>query len=92
MKISEITDEQIKEYCGMSDDISILEVYKASAKAFIIGYTGLTAEQIDTHEDITIAYCVLINEMSLNRDYTVKTDTLNPCVSTILAMYSVNYV
>ena len=33
MKISEITDNQIKEYCGMSDDVTILDIYKASAKA-----------------------------------------------------------
>ena len=76
----------------MSDDVTILDVYKASAKAFIIGYTGLTADEIDTHEDLTIAYCVLINEMSFNRDNTVNRDALNPCVSTILSMYSRNNI
>ena len=86
MKISEITDNQIKEYCGMSDDVTILDIYKASAKAFILGYTGLTIDEIDTHEDLTLAYCVLINEMSFNRD------TLNPCVSTILSLYSRNNI
>lgn len=92
MKISEITDNQIKEYCGMSDDVIILDIYKASAKAFILGYTGLTIDEIDTHEDLTLAYCVLINEMSFNRDYTVNRDTLNPCVSTILSLYSRNNI
>lgn len=92
MKISEITDNQIREYCGMSDDVTILDVYKSSAKSFIIGYTGLTEEEIEEHEDLTIAYCVLINEMSFNRDYTVNRDTSNPCVSTILSMYSRNNI
>mgnify|MGYP000476992009 FL=1 len=76
----------------MSDDITILDIYKASAKAFILGYTGLTTDEIDTHEDLTLAYCVLINEMSFNRDYTVNRDTLNPCVSTILSLYSKNNI
>lgn len=92
MKISEITDEEIKEYCGMSDDVSILDIYKAAAKSFVLGYTGLTAEEADEHEDLTIAYCVLINDMSFNRDYTVSRDAVNPCVRTILSLYSKNNI
>ena len=92
MRISEIRDEQIREYCGMSEDVTILDVYKESARAFIIGYTGLTAEEIDEHDDLTIAYCVLINDMSFNRDYTVSQSNLNPCVSTILSMYAKNNI
>jgi hypothetical protein len=92
MKISEISDEQIKEYCGLSEDVTNLTVYKASAKAFIMGYTGLTSEEIDTHEDLIIAFFVLINDMSCNRDYTVNRNSLNPCVQTILGMYSKNNI
>lgn len=92
MRISEIRDEQIREYCGMSEDVTILNIYKESAKAFIVGYTGLTAKEIDEHDDLTIAYCVLINDMSFNRDYTVNQSNLNPCVSTILSMYAKNNI
>ena len=76
----------------MDDDVTILDIYKASAKAFILGYTGLLEDEIDEHEDLTIAYCVLINEMSFNRDYSVNRNALNPCVSTILSMYSRNNI
>ena len=31
----------------MSDDVTILDIYKASAKAFILGYTGLTTDEIN---------------------------------------------
>lgn len=92
MRIQDLTDEQIKEYCGIDDDSSLLSVYKSAAKSFIIGHIGLTEEEIDTHEDLTLAYLVLINDMSFNRDYTVKTDTLNPTVSTILSLYSRNHI
>lgn len=92
MKISEITDAQINEYCGMPEGVTILPVYKTAAIEFIKGYTGLTDEEINEHEDITIAFCVLVNEMSFNRDYTVNKSNINPCVQTILSMYSKNYL
>lgn len=92
MKISEVKDENIIEYCGMTQDIGNLNLYKESAVAFIMGYTGLTKDEINEHEDLTLAYLVLINDMSFNRDYTVSRDTLNPSVQTILSMYSKNNI
>lgn len=92
MKISELQDEQIKEFCGIDDDSSLIEVYKAAAKSFIIGYTHLPDNELDTHEDLTLAYLVLINDMSFNRDYTVNKDTLNPTVETILGLYSGGHI
>lgn len=92
MKISELSDQQIKEYCGMDEDCSMLDVYKSAAKSFIVSYTGLSDEEVKSHEDLTIAYLVLINDMSLNRDYTVNTDRLNPTVATALSLHSRNNV
>ncbi len=93
MKLSELKDEVLKEFCGMDDDTDLLSVYKEAAKAFIKEDTILkTNEDLDKHEDITFAYMVLINDMSLNRDYTVSRDKLNPTVSKILARYSAHLV
>ncbi len=95
MKISQATLNDIKDYCGISDNDSdtLIENYgMPAAKAFIIGYTGLSAGQIDEHEDLTLAYMVLIDEMHTQREYTVNKDKLNPTVSTILGMYAVNYL
>lgn len=94
MKISEVTTENIKEYCGISgsDSDNIIEILKASAKSYIMGYTGLTNDEIDEHEDLTTAYIVLINEMFSTRTNTVNNDKENPCVKQILSMHSVNYV
>ncbi|MCM1508294.1 MAG: head-tail connector protein [Ruminococcus flavefaciens] len=96
MKISEITPEIVKDYCGISDSDSddlIKKVLMPSAKAYIIGYTGLTAEEINAHEDLSTAFLVLVNDMYTQRDYTLSFQKqINPAVSTILGLYSVNYL
>ena len=95
MKISQTTLNDVKDYCGISDNDNdtLIENYAMpAAKSFICGYTGLDAEQIDTHEDLTIAYMVLVNEMYTTRDFTVNKDKLNPTAKTILDMYAVNYL
>lgn len=92
MKISELTDDIVREFCGIDEESKLLPVFRAAALGFITGYTGLTAEEIDEHEDITQAYLVLINDMSCARDYTVSRDTVNPAVSAILGMYAKNYL
>ena len=74
------------------EDGNLLEVYKNAAKAFILGYTGLTEDELNGYADVTIAYLILINDMSLNRDYTVSKDTVNPAVSTILNLHRVNHI
>ncbi|MDE6500796.1 MAG: head-tail connector protein [Ruminococcus sp.] len=95
MKISEITSEIVKDYCGISDDDSnqIVDVLMSSAKAYITGYTGLSAEEIDLHEDLTTAFMVLINDMYTQRDFTLSFQKqVNPVVRTILGLYAVNYL
>ena len=96
MKISEITPEIVKDYCGISDNDSdkiIADVLIPSAKSYIIGYTGLSEEEIDKHEDISHAFMVLVNDMYTQRDYTLSFQKqVNPAVSTILGLYSVNYL
>lgn len=96
MKISEITPEMVKDYCGISDNDSdeiIKNVLMPSAKSYIVGYTGLSEEEIDEHEDISHAFMVLVNDMYTQRDYTLSFQKqVNPAVSTILGLYSVNYL
>ena len=53
MKISELTDDIVREFCGIDEESKLLPVFRAAALGFITGYTGLTAEEIDEHEDIT---------------------------------------
>lgn len=96
MKINEITLEIVRDYCGISDSDSdeiIKKVLMPSAEKFITGYTGLSAEEINAHEDLSTAFLVLVNDMYTQRDYTLSFQKqINPAVSTILGMYSVNYL
>lgn len=60
------------------------------AKAFIRSYTGLTDEEIDTHEDFYIVVLVLCQDMYDNRCMYVDKGNLNKVVETILGMHCVN--
>lgn len=95
MKLSQATLNDIKEYCGISDndsDVLIQNYGMPAARAFIRDYAELSDAEMDAHEDLTIAYMVLINEMYTQRDYTVNKDNINPTVKTILSMHAKNYL
>lgn len=86
MRVSEVTDSVIKDHCGVSggDSDALIEVYKSAAIAEICGYTGLSAEELDEHEDITYAFLVITAEMFSVREMTVEIDRLNPMAAQIL--------
>lgn len=94
MKISELTAQMVKDYSGISDEDSddiITNMLMPAAKAYIMGYTGLTVEQLDEHDDLAAAFCILVNDMFTNREYTLSSHKqVAPAVKTILSMYAVN--
>lgn len=94
MKLSDLTFEIITAHSGISDNsaetAALLDMYKAAATAFILGYTGMNSEMLDEHEDITVACCCIIDDMYNNRSMTVSRDTLNPTARQILDMHSRN--
>jgi hypothetical protein len=96
MTISELTPAIVKDFCGISDEDSddiVGDLLMPAAKAYITGYTGLTAEQLDEHEDLTTAFCVLVNDMFTQRDYTLSLHKqVSPTVKTILSMYALNHL
>lgn len=92
MKVSEVTIDDLKEYANVehSFDDKIFSNILFASKSYIKNYTGLSIEQIDTKEDLTIALMILCNEIYDNRTYTGKDDKSNKIVDNILDMYSVN--
>lgn len=94
MKISEVTRQNLKEYAReYNDDIetnNMFDLILAAGKSYIKSYTGLSDEQLDTKEDITIVLFILSNEMYDNRVLTVENDKVNPVVKSILEMHSIN--
>ena len=89
MTVSDITIEDVAEYLRTSDTTQ-LQIMLDSAKSYVKSYTGLTDEEIDSHEDISHAIFVLVSDMYDNRSIEVKSDKANIVVSTILNMYCAN--
>lgn len=94
MKISEITVNDLIEYAREDETneeiINTFTTILSSIKAYIKNYTGLTDEQIDDKEDITMVIFVLSNEMYENRLFTVNENNVNKVISNILDMHSIN--
>lgn len=94
MAINDVTIENVKDFCGISDDASnaLLIGFMAAAYNLVKSYTGLCDNDINSYDDLTTAYLILINDMYNNRDYTTSNDKINPLVATILALHSGNIV
>ncbi|MEL3956918.1 head-tail connector protein [Caldifermentibacillus hisashii] len=94
MKISEVTIQDLKEFAHeYSEDPEVDRVFTnnlIACKSYIKGYTGLTDEQMDSKEDLTIVLFILSNELYDNRTFTVQNDKMNPVIKSILDMHSVN--
>ncbi len=94
MKIGELSIEVIRAHCGISDmsgeTTVLLEMYKSAATAFILGYTGISKDELNEYEDITVACCCIVDDMYNNRSMTVSRETLNPTARQILDSHSRN--
>lgn len=85
MKLSELDLSLVKEYLrqdGDEDDRLITAIIESS-KSYICNYTGQSIEQLEEHEDVTVAVLVLIAEFYDNRTINVN-DRLNLRMNTML--------
>lgn len=98
MKVSELNQSLICDYCRIiEDDLTdtekiTLEAMQKAAISYCISYTALTEEQLDEHEDITIAVLALISDMYDNRLRYVDKANVNRTVETILNMHCYNLI
>lgn len=94
MKVSELTADMVVEFSKIDIDASdrwmIGNIFLPAAKAEIIGRTGLTAEQMDKHEDLTVGVCTLCLHMYDNRSMTIDSDKENKVIGDIIEKYSCN--
>lgn len=67
-----------------------LDALKTAAVSYVMSYTGLSLEEIDNHEDISIAVLTLIADMYDNRAMTVDKKEVNRTAEIILSMHSKN--
>ncbi len=98
MKVSDVTRSAACDFCRIIEsDLTTLEgatidAMIEAAKQYCIGYTGLTASELDEHEDITIAMLVLVGDMYDNRQMYVDKANVNRTAETILGMHCVNWI
>lgn len=93
MKLREVSVRDVAQFGRIPEqDDSLIPVIMAAAQSYVLGYTGLTLEQTDAYEDLTLAYLVLCCEMYDNRNMTTDNDKVNPYVKSVLAMHAVNYL
>lgn len=91
MKVKEIEIENVAQYLRLDEyDEDQMTALLDSAKAFIRSYTGLTDEEINTHDDFYIVVMILCQDMHDNRCLYVDKNNLNRVVETILGMHCVN--
>ncbi len=94
MRISDVSMEQIRDFCGVSDSDSdfTLQILSESALAYIRSYTGLNEIQVDEKEDLTPAYLVLINDLYQNRETTRAAGQKNDLIDKMLDLHRVKIV
>jgi len=92
MKISEIKIANIKEYLHVyhDEDDNLISAILIASKSFVRNYTGLSNENLDAKDDLSMAVFILSSELYDNRVYTVENNNVNPVIQTILNMHSVN--
>jgi uncharacterized phage protein (predicted DNA packaging) len=93
MKVSNITIEDLKNYLVVShaEDDGLISTILTASKAFVSSYTGLSAERLDSSEDLSMAVLILSAEMYDNRAYNIDATTkINPVISALLDLHSVN--
>lgn len=94
MKISELRPEDVLHFLrldGTEGDVSPF-VLLTAAVSYVRGYTGLTEEEMDEHEDLTVAVLVLCADLYENRMTTVDAGNVNRTVESILGMHCRNLI
>lgn len=92
MKISEIKIADLKNYLHVyhDEDNNLITAILAASKAFVKNYTGLSNDNLDISEDLSMAVFILATELYDNRTYTVDNASVNPVIQSILEMHSIN--
>lgn len=91
MRISALTTDTIKNYIrvdGEALQTDVLNLAIHSAKSFISDYTGLSKDELDNYEDLSLAFLVLVQDIYDNRALQSDPKTsVNATVQTILDMH-----
>lgn len=93
MKINDVTVNDLKDYLNImhDEDDTLIRSILYGTRAYIKNYTGLSTENMDKYDELSITLFVIASEMYDNRLMTVdKISKVNPLVENMLNLHSVN--
>lgn len=90
MKLSEITPEIAAKYLRIEEEPEALLPMLAAAKQYAFSFTGLSEDEAEQYEDITLAVLILCGDLYDHRTMVVDNDKVNQTVQTILGLYRSN--
>lgn len=91
MKVSEITLDDVINHVHAEDPKDpFLPAVHRGAISYVKNETGLSYEEMDKYEDLTIAVFIVASDMYDNRGATVKEANGNKTLERIIGMYSKN--
>lgn len=97
MLIPEVTADVVANYCRLdlplddADRQTLKTIIMPAALAHMVTYTGQTAEELQKHEELTVAYLALCSFLYDNRSFGSMTDAKrNEVVAGFLDGYNLN--
>ncbi|MBY6837847.1 head-tail connector protein [Clostridium botulinum] len=91
--MNEVTTDLLVNYCNAYDeDKELLEIFKDASVDYIKSYTGLTVDEINNKNDLTIALLVLVSGMFDSRSIEADKTNINLILDSILGLHSRNLV
>lgn len=100
MKVSELTPAYVGGWLGYAAEDELLTAGQtaeltaalAAAKAFALGFTGLTEEELDDYEDLTIAVIGLCNDYLVSNRPEAAPFSVNKMSEGLLSMHCRNFL
>lgn len=93
IKINEVNIDLLIKYCNAyEEDKPLLQIFKDASIGYIKSYTGLSDEEINTLDDITVSLLVLVSGMYDCRSIKADKTNINVILDSILSMHSKNLI
>lgn len=96
LKVSEITENHIIQYLRLTEvneaEKTFIKGTIEASKDYIVGYTGLTQEQLDSYTDLVVVVFILCSDLYDNRSLYVDKNNINKTVESILNLHDRNLI
>ena len=93
MTVNRIKSADVLEYLRIDEaQEPLIKPMMAAAKQYILDYTGMTEDDLDDHEDLYVAFMVLMQDMYDTRALYVDKNNVNRVVDSILFRHRTNFV